>query len=166
MINWRSQIKNSVIFISIVAACLFLFWNLDRKNFNNLFNASWRIMHQDSYFKNLTYPLSPAVAQSLCLEFGIPDTDSRCGKEKVYAIDFYPAIMEYYKSVSRENRTEEKVQEKIGKYRFRAEKKNKGTVHYTWYWYDFSGDQMFPLIIIFDENGIITEIRVMSGRDS
>jgi nitrogen fixation-related uncharacterized protein len=123
MLNWQSAARKLVTPVLVILILLLLFWTLGRENFNHLLNASWRILDEDSYFKQYTLPLRPGVARDLCTQFEIPDSDFRCRKEKVYATDFYPAIVEYYSSRTGENRTLSAVQEKIGKYQTEAEKR-------------------------------------------
>ncbi len=156
--------------ISIVAIVVspndFSFWIFEREDFYHVMRATWRILDEDSYFKQYTSPLSLDVARDLCEEFELPTLDWRCQGEKVYGVDFYPAIIDYYSNISAEDRTLDAVQSKIGNYQTNVETKGKDKDYSYWYSYDFTGDQMFPLIIIFNENGIMVDIVSDAGRDS
>ena len=164
MLNWQSMARKLTPFTLIILIVLLCFWALGRENFTRILNASWRILDEDSYYKQYTMPLPHRVASDLCTQFEIPDSDFRCREEKVYAIDFYPAIVEYYSSSPSESRLLFAVQEKIGKYQIETEFKQTDDAFY--YWYDFTGDKMFPLVIVFDENGVMVDIRSRTGRDS
>ena len=166
MFDWRSITKKFAMLVLAIFITALSFWILDRENFNHILNASWRILDEDSYFKHYTVPLRRDVARDLCTQFKIPDSDFRCKDQKVYALDFYPAIVEYYSTIASEDRTLPAVQERIGKYQVEVEKKSKNGTYNYWYWFDFTGNQKYPLIIVFDENGVMIDIRTRAGRDS
>lgn len=166
LINLRSGVRRLVLLILLIFLLISSCWIFEREDFNHLLRATWRVIDEDSYFKQYTSPLSSDVARDLCAEFELPALDWRCQDEKVFAIDFYPAIVDYYSNISAKDRTLDAVQSKIGGYQITVETKVKNDGYSHWYWYDFTGDQMFPLIILFDENGIMVDILSHAGRDS
>jgi len=162
----QSVMKRLTILVVIFFLATFTCWMLDQENFHLMLNALWRIVDEDSYFKQYTVPLSSTVARDLCVEFKIPDSDWRCEEEKVYAIDFYPAITDYYLGAPDQVKILNAVQSKIGDYEILVERKVKNGTHIYWHWYDFTGDQRYPLVIVFDEKGFIIDIRSHIGRSS
>jgi hypothetical protein len=150
--------QKKIIVILIILTMLFASWILNREYFRNLL-ADTYMTYKNNTLKQNTSPLSLDVAQDLCKKFEIPDSDFRCQGRDAYALDFYPKIIKYYSTVPKNARTQRDVQEKIGKYQIIVKKVWVKNVTYYWHLYDFTGDQTYPLLIVFNENGVITDLR-------
>lgn len=117
--------------------------------------SCWLIRAYGSYsaqqkIRALTTPLAPEVVQTLCLKFELPATDKRCrAGAVVYAPDFYAdlgRLFEYGESTYAE------VQAVFGVYQYKCESRERVAAQgYSVFrcWYDFHGDQMFPMVFEF-----------------
>lgn len=107
------------------------------------------------------------VQEDLCQKFSIKNDDPFCQKGSiVYAFDFYPEISNYLYRLPEDKQRLEVVEEKIGEYQFKKEERVQGEARYIFYSYDFTGDQVYPLVIQFDEFGKIRRIYTGVNRDS
>ena len=159
MTIWQLVVKKIITTVLIILTILLISWVLDKDGSLAILRATQRIFNEEGYFKQQTSPLSFDVAQDLCREFKIPDSDIKCQKQGAYAVDFYPTIIEYYSTIPEKDRTLTNVQEKIGKYEMLVRRKFYDDTYYYWHFYAFTEDQIFPIIIVFDEDGIIVEVR-------
>lgn len=120
--------------------------------------------HTDRYYAKFTQPLEPEVQKDLCAKFDVKPDDALCTKAKVYAFEFYPTIKTFFDRLPQEKRHLSFVDLKIGLYEYLQNYSMGGKVDSRFY--DFTGDEKFPLGIVFDEAGNIQEIITDVGRGS
>lgn len=110
----------------------------------------------DLKWKETLTPLHPDTVNDLCDVFELNWMDRRCKlSKKVYRFEFYGEVYgRFYYDLDRGNASPlsfDEVEALIGQY-------NQGCnedYEESYCWYDFSGTNEDPIILFFDENGIL-----------
>lgn len=166
MLRSRETRKKILLIFLVVILGLFVLWKIGNEGMLQVWRGVERSFIEQDYAKN-TSPLSIDVQIDLCQKFSIRSDDPKCKKgSKVYTFEFYSAISDYFYRLPEDQRRIEIVLEKIGKYQFKKEERVQDNLRYFFYWYDFTGDGKYPLVIQFEESGKIRRINTGVGRDS
>ncbi len=148
-----------------ILGMLFAVWIWSKAS-EQLINFGWFLLygHTDRYYAKFTQPLQPEIQKSLCIKFDIKPDDALCTETEVYAFEFYPTMKMFFNSLPKEKRNRSFVGLMIGEYEYLQNYSMGGKINS--HFYDFTGDQKFPLGIMFDEGGNIYEIITDVGRGS
>lgn len=115
-----------------------------------------------SDYARTTTPLSSDVAHDLCDKFEISSKDRRCQPGAiVYGPDFFPVINSYLRALPKADATFQTVYEKLGAYLVGCEKPDKDGIYACRY--DLVGDDVYPIGILFMEDGEIYDIIINTG---
>lgn len=133
---------------------------------DSMVRAVWYVWYgpTDRYYFKFTDPLSIDTQKDLCTKLNIALNDHLCSSQEIYAFEFYPAIEAFFYALPEEERSFGFVENRIGKYEYLHNTSMNGSQRMDYHWYDFTGDQKFPLGIEFDSDGNIQRIFTTSGR--
>ena len=115
----------------------------------------WDIPDQLNW-KAKTSPLRQDVVQDLCLKFGLSSADPHCQPaNRVYGPDFFGVIRDAFQPTTGNWATYDEVQDKLGKYQFAYDPPvttGDGLTYFRAH-YDLNGDQVYPIVMFFYEDG-------------
>lgn len=168
MIRVRKGLKVIIKILLIMVVGLLLLWAaVGNEGMKLIIGGVQKVLDGPPDYTKYTVPLSEDVKNDLCSKFSISNSDRLCQPgSKVYAFDFYTVIYHYFDQLPENLKRLDTVQERIGKYQFKMEEETQKESRYFYYWYDFTGDQKFPLVIGFEEDGRIRRFYLSAGRDS
>ena len=111
----------------------------------------------------VTSPLNAEVAHDLCQKLNLSEDDPPCRPGAiVFAPDFFPVVKALFKDGET---TYDDVQEKLGTYLYKCEPtvtQADGTAYFVCR-YDFKGDEAFPVVFFFTENGVLMRLVASVG---
>lgn len=168
MIRVRKGLKVIIKILLIIIVGLLLLWAaVGSDGIQLIMGGVQKILSGPPDYTKYTVPLSEDVKNDLCSKFTISNSDRLCQPgSTVYAFDIYTDIYNYFDQLPENLKRLDTVQERIGKYQFKMEVREQKESRFFFYLYDFTGDQKFPLVIEFEDDGRIRRFYLSAGRDS